>query len=238
MIIFDVDGTIIPGTSCERLFVRYLRKTGVLGFTNLINHLIRAVSLGPLGGYHAVKANKGYLRGFSAPKMSEMGRDFFREIAAPRISRTAINRIDKHLRDNERLILFSGMPDFLLVNFAEYLQVPEHYGSIMEIEDGRFTGRTLGPFPLGRGKVDALQMVLNGFWGSRGFEETSVFSAVPQSGQIPERLPIDWTAITYYADHWTDRYLLSKVGSPLVVNGQPRLLSLARAKRWPTEEWK
>ena len=221
MIVFDVDGTILPGTSCERLFMRYLVKNRVFGFLSFVNFVFRAIALIPRGRYFMIKANKGYLRGHSADSMTEIGRRFFDEVAAARISKTAVERINQHLKASARVILFSGMPDFLLANFARHLGVAELYGSVMEIRDGKFTGRTLGPFPLGKGKVDALEMIIH---------NSGMACHAPTE--------IDWPSITFYADHWTDRFLLSQVGHPVVVNGSERILALANQKRWGIEVWK
>jgi HAD superfamily hydrolase (TIGR01490 family) len=221
LIVFDVDGTVLPGTSCERLFVRYLVKNRVFGFISFVNFVFRAIALIPRGRYFMIKANKGYLRGHSADSMTEIGRRFFDEVAAARISKTAVERINQHLKASARVILFSGMPDFLLANFARHLGVAELYGSVMEIRDGKFTGRTLGPFPLGKGKVDALEMIIH---------NSGMACHAPTE--------IDWPSITFYADHWTDRFLLSQVGHPVVVNGSERILALANQKRWGIEVWK
>lgn len=242
MIIFDVDGTILPGTSCERLFVRYLITKRILGAKSLLNFVTALFSLLPQGRYFMTKANKGYLRGYSAEKMTGIGYDFFGEAVAPLISRAAIERTRKHQADGERVILFSGMPDFLLGNFAAYLSVKEFHGSAMELSAGRFTGRTLGPFPLGRGKVVALELILDrhdtGWHASPSKGEKHVeMGSHPSPGPMTPS-EIDWPSITFYADHWLDRFLLSNVGHPVVVNGQPRLISLARANGWPIEEWK
>jgi HAD superfamily phosphoserine phosphatase-like hydrolase len=244
VIVFDVDGTILPGTSCERLFVRHLISRGLLGPRSLINFIARAIALAPKGRYFTIKANKGYLRGFSADYMAQIGREFFESVAAPRIAKAAVARVEQHRVAGERVILFSGMPDFLLANFAGHLGAKEFYGSAMETCDGRFTGRTLGPFPLARGKVQALELILHGGI----IKKTGMACHAPTEGRHAlhddnrgEHVndpPLDWTAITFYADHWTDRYLLSRVGHPVVVNGREKLLALAQKNGWPTEEWK
>jgi phosphoserine phosphatase len=238
--IFDVDGTILPGTSCERLFVRYLIRHHVLGTGSFFNFCLRGIMLIPKGRYYIIKANKGYLRGHSFDAVSQIGQDFFRDVVVPLISSKALERIKRYHLAGQRVILFSGMPEFLLANFAQHLGVREYYGSIAEVVDGKFTGRTLGPFPLGRGKIEALEMILSGagFWSSRGFEETSAFSISSHTSPSLTHVPVDWPSITYYGDHWTDRHLLSVVGHPVVINGDIRLLDLAKIKGWPVEDWR
>jgi HAD superfamily hydrolase (TIGR01490 family) len=161
----------------------------------------------PDGISHCTKANKGYLRGFTPQYMDKLGKQFFDQIIVPRISHKAIDCINEHRDKGQTVILLSGMPQFLLSNFAGFLGIGEYLGSVMETVDGAFDGKTRQPFPLGKGKIAALKLVL-------------------------DRSGVDWEDLTFYADHWLDRFLLTRVGHPIVVNPHPRLLKLARQKGW------
>ena len=77
LVVFDIDGTLVPGTSCERLFTRYLVKNRIVNFNNLISFIIGGLSLLPRGKSYIIKANKGYLRGFDTGYMEDIGRRFF-----------------------------------------------------------------------------------------------------------------------------------------------------------------
>jgi HAD superfamily hydrolase (TIGR01490 family) len=212
VIIFDIDGTVLPGTSCERLFVPYLIHRGILSPSNFIHFCIRGVALLRRGPIYSLKANKGYLKGFSVERISAIGQEFFTSEIVSRISKAAIERINDHKRRGERVVIFSGMPDFLLANFAEYLGVHEYYGSVMETRGEKFTGRTLGPFPLGKGKVKFIRKILS---------DTH----------------FDWPDITFYGDHWLDRFLMSYVGKPIVINANGRLRRMARRRGWLMEKF-
>ena len=121
------------------------------------------------------------------------------------------------------------MPDFLLANFANFLNVKENYGSIMEVQEERFTGRTLGPFPLGQGKIRALETIISGNY------RYELFIKTPNLNSANTTVETEWQGITFYADHWLDRFLLEKVGNPVVVNPKPKLFKLARSNGWPVE---
>jgi HAD superfamily phosphoserine phosphatase-like hydrolase len=229
LIVFDVDGTILPGTSCERLFVRRLVRERVLGPRSLFNFCMRAISLARQGLPYATKANKGYLRGYSVEQMIELGQRYFREDVAGRISPDAVTRIRQHQGRAERVILFSGMPHFLLANFASHLGVQEYYGSILEIKSGRFTGRTIGPFPLAEGKVAVLEHIICGSAENDRPNEISVTN----NGKPA----FNWPDITFYGDHWLDRFLLAKVGHPVAVNAADKLAQLATEKGWEMVKW-
>ncbi|UCC79074.1 MAG: HAD family phosphatase, partial [Candidatus Zixiibacteriota bacterium] len=115
-----------------------------------------------------------------------------------------------HKNNGDRVVLLSGMPEFLLNNFAEFLKVSEYYGSVMETKDSRFTGKTVGVFPIVRGKVEVVE-------------------------QIIEKYNLDWQNVTAYADHYHDRFLLQKVGLPVAVNPDEKLKALAEHNNWRIE---
>jgi HAD superfamily hydrolase (TIGR01490 family) len=207
LVVFDIDGTLLPETSCERLFFKHLLKERVLGISNLFSFVFRAAALARNGRYFALKANKGYLRGFSPGYMRSAGEDFFNNKVSSRISRKGISRIERHRSDGDRMMLLSGMPEFLLKNFSDYLGIEEYIGSVLEVKSGKFTGRTNGPFPLAEGKVEALLPAL-------------------------EKEKLDWPRVTAYADHILDRFLLQRVGRPVVVNPRDDLRRMAENEGW------
>ncbi len=212
MIVFDVDGTLLPGTSCERLFFKHLLHEKIIRLRNLISFGIRGLALMPKGHAYALKANKGYLRGFSPDYIAGIGREFFNDQVLKKISAIGISRIEEHHRNGNTVMLLSGMPEFLLRNFSEHLRVDEQIGSTLEVNADKFTGRTIGPFPLAEGKIEVLRPLL-------------------------EKYHLDWSDLTAYADHRLDRYLLEKVGHPVAVNPRDDLRRIAENNGWPIESF-
>lgn len=212
LIVFDIDGTLLPGTSCERLFFRHLLHRKIIGLRNLISFGIRGVALIPGGLAYALKANKGYVRGFSPDYMAGIGREFFKDHVSKRISAKGISRIEEHRRNGDKIMLLSGMPEFLLRNFSEHLAIDEYIGSTLEVNKEMFTGRTIGPFPLAEGKIEVLRPLL-------------------------EKYRLDWSDLTAYADHGLDRCLLEKVGHPVAVNPRDDLKRIAENNGWPVESF-
>jgi len=212
LIVFDVDGTLLPGTSCERLFFEHLLRKKIIGLRNIISFAMRAMALMPRGRAYVLKANKGYLRGFSPDYMAGIGREFFENQVIRKISAKGISRIKEHHGDGDKVMLLSGMPEFLLRNFSEYLSVNEYIGSTLEVNADKFTGRTIGCFPLAEGKIEVLRPLL-------------------------EKYSLNWPDLTAYADHGLDRYLLEKVGHPVAVNPRDDLKRMAKRKGWPIESF-
>ena len=137
LIIFDIDGTLLPGTSCERLFVHYLVDNRILGLRNLFSFIKQGIVQIPRGRDHVLSANKGYLRGFETDYMTRIAKEFFTKRVAEKISKKGIMRIGDHSGQGERILLLSGMPEFLLRNFSEHLGVDDFAGSVLETNDGR-----------------------------------------------------------------------------------------------------
>jgi HAD superfamily hydrolase (TIGR01490 family) len=210
LIVFDIDGTLLPGTSTERLFSRYLVKNRIVNFGHLFNFIYNGIILAPKGIAYITSANKGYLGGFSEHYMENIAIDFFNSHIEHRISKRGFTRLTEHKMKGHRVVLLSGMPEFLLRNYSRLFKVKEFYGSVMEINDGKFTGKTVGVFPIVKGKPEVVKRIL-------------------------KKYDLDWRHVTAYADHYHDRYLLKKVGRPVVVNPDDGLKSLAEKKNWQIE---
>jgi HAD superfamily hydrolase (TIGR01490 family) len=208
--IFDIDGTLLPGTSTERLFVGYLVDHKILRLRNLFSFIKQGLVNFPRGRDHVLSANKGYLRGFETDYMIRIGKRFFSEQVAERISKKGIMRLEEHRGRGERILLLSGMPEFLLRNFSEHLGVDDFAGSVLETNDGKLTGRTIGTFPIADGKVEMVE-------------------------RFVIENEIEWNDVTAYGDHYGDRFLLAKAGRAVAVNPGPRMRELAEEKGWGIE---
>jgi len=210
LVIFDVDGTLIKGTSCEKLFFHHLLDTKKLRVNNMINFGLRGIALSRFGKLYIVKANKGYLRGFEVDNIDKLGIEHFISHVKNRISQKGIDRINQHKRNGEKVALLSGMPEFLLKNFADYLEIELAIGCVLKINNGKYTGVTEGVFPLGRGKAEIIESILSKYNHA-------------------------WSDITAYADHRSDRFMLEKVGKPIAVNPDDGLKQIAKTNNWPIE---
>ena len=64
--VFDVDGTLLPSTSMEQMFIKYALKNGLISPVNLLNYLGRAGMLLLKGKpFDAFKRNKAFLKNIS-----------------------------------------------------------------------------------------------------------------------------------------------------------------------------
>jgi len=55
--VFDLDGTLLPGVSAERLFIRYLIRRGSVGARQLLRSAVTASTLPVRGRTAALRRN-------------------------------------------------------------------------------------------------------------------------------------------------------------------------------------
>ncbi len=212
--IFDVDGTLIPGTSAERIFLRALLRRGLLGPRRAIG-IARALGdrRGKLNPLKAMTRDRIYLSGMDAVRMQAFSRELFDRKIMPRLSPIGLAALRQHQRDGHYIVLLSGSLDFLLQPLLEYTQADLLVTSTLEVNaQGRFTGHIANTHPVGRHKASLLQALI-------------------------EQHRIDLTTSYAYADTAGDIHLLELVGHPIAINPRPALRKHALARGWPIKEF-
>src|SRR5262249_3888793 len=144
--IFDVDGTLIAGTSMEQIFIRFLWQRGELGCREMFRAIVGAAEA-IARKRSPINANKAYLRGKDSYRMCQLARDCFDSEIAPRLLPKAVDRLYWHQRAGHFAILLSGALDILLEPLAEHLGVSARIGVELEVSDRHLTGRIVGIHP-------------------------------------------------------------------------------------------
>lgn len=209
--IFDVDGTLIAGTSMEEIFLRFLwrrNEIGIRGILGAIGGAVAAIA----AGQSPIIANKGYLRGKDCVTIRQLARECFESEIAHRVSPRAIDRLRWHQDAGHFVLLLSGALDVLLEPLAESLGVSARIGVQLETCERRFSGRIDGIHPYGMRKADCLSAVAR----ATAFDLKKSFA---------------------YANHYTDRFLLAMVGNPVAINADPRLQRFAADRGWMIEQF-
>jgi len=205
MAVFDVDGTLIPHTSLEILFSRWLFQKKQMGFRQIQAFLVHVFYGLREDTTEAFRRNKFYLRGLSLRKLRALSDVFFEEEIKPRLLQKLVDRMDLFHSEGKRNILLSGSLHFLLEELRSHLPVDWVIGSHLELQKGIVTGRIEGIHPYGKDKVRALQEFLD-------FQQVD--------------FPNSWA----FGDRWSDRYLLRLFGHCGVVNPGVRLEEWARSR--------
>ena len=200
---FDIDRTVLTGTSAERIFVRYLLSKGELSAVHGAYFVKHFLVTFPRNWTMASKGNKSYLEGKSRSRIEKLAEECFREEIVPKISGMARRKMEEHRACGLEIVLLSGTLDVLLWGFQEYLGADHAHGSNLEVSGGRYTGDICGIYPYGRAKAEIV----------RTYYDCD---------------PYDLSASYAYADHVSDFEFLKLFGHPAVVNPTPRLIAKAR----------
>ncbi len=209
---FDIDHTIVCGTSMERVFLKYLfarryisamdiLRTGIFIFSNLFDTT----------GI-AIRSKRPYLQGKSVSLMKSVAEHCFKEKIVPLMSIKALAKIREHQKAGHRVVLLSGTLDILAQELTRFIKA-DHFIACTAIEkDGYFTGDIMPPVPYGDLKRD---IVL----------------------RYAQEYAINLKECFAYGDSIADSGLFRIVGNPVVVNPARRLYGLAKERGWEMVTW-
>jgi len=201
--VFDIDRTVLKGTSAERILIGFLKEKGVLTFAHKLNYAKRLLKIYPQNRVMAVKGNKYYLKGMDRDRFDELAKECFEKEIVLRISEEAVKKIEEHRAEGREIVLLSGTLNILMSFFHEHLKADKSLCSDMEVMEGKYTGDIIGRFPYGGTKADIIRMNYHG-------EE------------------YDFSASYAYADHKTDLEFLRIFGHAYIVNPDPKLEAKAK----------
>ncbi len=205
--VFDIDRTLIIGTSAEEQLIRLLRRKKLLPLFNFLRNLGVMLRCIPLGLNQVLKRKSVYLHDLRVAQVHGFVDELYRDYLEPRLSRSLMERMEKLRAEGYEIIILSGTLDFIVEYLVKKLKADGGTGSPMEVRGGRFTGRIVGIHPYFHEKVKALHAYLG-------------------------RRTIDFQNSTSFADSWADIPLLSLFGHPVAVNPGRHLRSSARRRGW------
>jgi len=210
--LFDLDGTLLAGDT-DVLWCAHLIEEGVLdremfGAANrdVADRYARgAISAEEFAGFYAAT-----LGGRSAAAWAPLRDRFVRAAIEPRIGSAARALVAQHRAAGDRLVLTTATNRFLVAPIAASLGIGELIATELEVVNGDFSGRTAGIINMRKGKVERIAMWLD----ERGIARAALADA------------------TFYSDSINDLPLLEAIGTPVVVNPDPRLHEEATQRGW------
>jgi HAD superfamily hydrolase (TIGR01490 family) len=203
----DVDGTLITGTTCERQLLHHLFTSGRISWTGLSFFIISSLPSLLSGRLDALRSNKLYWRGLKEKDMESTLPELYEKRLECRLLGAMIEELDRLRAEGITLVLVSGTPVPLLEELGKRLGIDVLVGTRLEVKRGTYTGRVDGIHPYGRRKLQALD----------------------EAGLLDR---FDLGQSTAYGNSWPDRFLLERVGFPVVVRPDNRLAALARQRGW------
>lgn len=210
--VFDVDNTLLPGTTSERAFVGYLIRNGHYGARATLRTLVALVRHARLGPFGALRTHRPYLRDRAVADVARLADRVFATKIRPRLSPRGIARVRWHQERGHRVALLSGAPQFLVELLAGSLSVETVIGTPLVSEAEVYTGMLAGLHPYGPRKAILAR-------------------------QFAEAHGVDLGASYAYADHHSDAEVLGLFGHPTCINATPRLRRVAARNGWPVEDW-
>lgn len=212
--VFDVDRTLVPVTTTERIFIRYLLRKKVIGLGLVVRtawFIFRA--LPHTSPFETIRRRRAYLHGQPYARMERMARNCFETDIKPRLSEAGLAAIKEHKEQGHAIVLLSGSLDFLLRPLKEYVGADHLIAAHMEVVDGKLTGKILGDYPYGSYKAILIQ-------------------------HFAEQHGLDFSLSTAYADHHTDHEMLRLFGTPVVVNPREKMQAIAQREGWTVKEFR
>lgn len=205
--VFDLDGTLVRGTSAERLLVPWLARRRVVGAPQLASFCARLARLPFHGRTVALRTNKRWLRGVLVARVLELVDEFVDGVLAPRICPLVLAELREQQTRGARTWLLTGTPDFVARVVAERLGMDGAVATQLEVRDGCFTGEIAGRHVFAEAKRDELAALV-----------------------AAEAL--DLPASAGFADHGSDVSFLECFGRAVAVRPDRRLDEVAALRGW------
>ncbi|HEX5047834.1 MAG TPA: HAD-IB family hydrolase [Gammaproteobacteria bacterium] len=204
--IFDIDGTLVRGSS-ERAFWRYLLMRGRQGPRQILAYLLFLVRYLPTGGIVTTKKNKAYLCGLRADEVAALARDFVRTRLRKRLFGPAVQRLEQHRRRGDTVVLMSGTLEPIARALGDELGVRHVCATLCSERHGVYLAQPPETHPYGAAKLSLAK-------------------------QLAKQIDASLGQATAYGDSAQDLFLLEAVGEPVAVSPDRRLLDAALAKDW------
>ena len=204
VVFWDIDGTLVTG-SMERVFIRHLRRQGVISSPSIASNFLTLALRLPLPKWYQIKLC--YLRGLRAEGLNHHVESCWRETLRPALLPDAESVIQHFRSAGFQQVLLSGTILPLAKQIGKRLGISDIIAAEPEICNGVYTGRTVAEHPHGTTKVTRAEE-----WLSRNNH--------------------DWSNTIAIANHWEDRFLLEKCATAIAAHPDKQLRAHARTQGW------
>ncbi len=203
---FDIDGTLIPHTSCESLFIKYLLINCKIPIKNIFLTLVDLIkNIDNLD--RNIHDNKFYLKDFLINDLLAYTKDCFEKTIKNKISTDGLSELRKLHNQNISIILLSAGPNFLVEMIANYINISNYLATSFTMQHNKFIGTIHGIQPYGIGKYTV-------------------------ANEYAKKHGITLDECIAYGNAFSDKYLLSAVRTPIVVNPDFKLKKYAKKMFW------
>ena len=205
---FDVDGTLLAETTTF-LFARILRRRGLIDRSFVLRAIYHGLQhkFGRLDYGRLVNFGLKSIASIPVIDLERIAYDNFAEFVKPRLYEGVVEHIDELRKHGTPVVLVSSSPGIVIYPLSLYLGCDDTITTPVRIERGRLIGIGDGPACYGEGKLH---------WANLWAEERK----------------ISMDSAVAYADNWSDRALLERVGRAVAVRPHRKLRRLAKRRGW------
>lgn len=209
---FDLDKTLLDVNSAT-LWVRHEWDAGRLSVRDVAwaGWYIAQYSLGRDALEHAFSDAVASLAGQEEALLEARTRRWFEDRIAHRLRPGAREAVERHRAAGDRLVVATSSSRYAGEAAVRAFGLDDLVCSLFEVRDGLFTGKV----------------------------EASCYGAAKADrvAEWAERNGVDLGRSAFYTDSATDAALLERVGEPVAVNPDRRLLRLASSRGWKVVDW-
>lgn len=208
LLIFDLDNTLLAGDS-DRNWGIFLAEKNVVG----PGYLEESEKF--YNNYYDGNLDIDGFLSFCLKPLIENDMDYLLELRAqfleekikPIMTKTGINIIKQAIENGSSVIIATATNDFVTRPIADLFNVPTLIATEFEVDNNRFTGRVVGSPCFREGKLDKVKRWIadNGY---------------------------DLSKASFYSDSFNDLPLLEKVKTPIIVDGDDKLIEIGKNNNW------
>lgn len=216
-VIVDLDGTLFPDNIWKSLAKHYLKH--MRGFLFLVKFFITHYHLWLLSKLRICSQDKfdikwmediaGLMSGLTEARMQRLASLIVKNDVLGKLRQDVMERLKEHRAKGHFIILASGTYQPLLNAIGSKIGADRCIGTALEFSNGRYTGRIVRPFLLGREKAEKVKTFIS------------------RCG-VSINLDLSYA----YTDSIRDLPMLNLVGNPSAVYPDEQLELLAKQKDW------
>ncbi len=211
--LFDLDNTLIDGDS-DHLWGEFVIKKGLVEeafYREKNDQFYQDYQNGILDMVAYQQFCLTPLSQWDMATLHQFHAEFMEQFIYPIIKPKSLDLIDSHRQQGDQLIVITATNRFITAPIVKHLGIEALIATEPKIAHGRMTGEITHPPCYQEGKITLLE---------RWLEARDEPYSIEQS--------------TFYSDSFNDLPLLYKVAHPIVVDGDDRLLGVAKQKGWQT----
>ena len=214
--IFDLDNTLIGGDS-DYLWGEFLCDEGIISdkdsFQKMNDYFYQQYEIGKLDIYAWAEFSFKVLTEYSLNELNKLRQEFIDTKIRPIFLEKAQNCIDTHKNNGDTVLVITASNTFITKPVVEMYGIEHLLATEPEFKSGRFTGKVSGIPCFQSGKIDNL---------------------MPWLENHNESLNGSY----FYSDSHNDLPLLELVDTPIAVNSDKVLTSVAEEKGWQVFNWR